>query len=142
MVALIESLLIVVVGAVAFDVDWGSPLPAGLLVVLFALVRAGAGLLVGALGGNEDHIGAITPPVGLVLGALGGCMVPLEVFSPTIRAVAHLTPHYWAVTAWQRLVFDGDGLREVAGPLIGLACFAAVFVGAAVVVLRRALARG
>ncbi len=141
-VALVESLLIVVVGAVAFDVDWGSPLPAALLVVLFALVGAGAGLLVGALGGNEDRVGAIMPPVGLVLGALGGCMVPLEVFSPTMRAIAHATPHYWAVTAWQRLVFDGAGLGDVAGPLVGLACFAAVFVGVAVLVLRRSLVRG
>lgn len=141
-VALAESLVIVGVGAVAFDVDWGHPLPAAVLVVLFALVGAGAGLLVGAVGGNEDRVGAITPPVGLVLGALGGCMVPLEVFSPTMRTIAHATPHYWAVTAWEQLVFGGDGLADVGGPLLALACFATVFVGVAAVVLRRALVRG
>ncbi len=141
-VALVESVLIVLVGSLAFDVDWGAPSPAAVLVVLFALVGAGAGLLAGAVAGNEDRVGAITPPIGLVLGALGGCMVPLEVFSPTMRTIAHVTPHYWAMSAWQRLVFDGAGFGDVAGPLAALAGFALVFVGVAVVVLRRALVRG
>lgn len=140
-VSLVESSLIVAVGALVFDVDWGAPLAAACLVAVFALVGAGAGLIVGALGGNEDRVGAITPPIGLVLGALGGCMVPLEVFSPTMLRVAHVTPQYWAMTAWQRLVFDGDSLSGIAGPLVVLAGFATVFVVAAVVALRRALVR-
>lgn len=140
-VSLVESGLIVAVGAVAFDVDWGSPLAAAALVVTFAFVGAGAGLIVGAVGGNEDRVGAITPPIGLVLGALGGCMVPLELFSPTMLRIAHVTPQYWAMTAWQRLVFDGASLSGIAGPLAVLAGFAALFVAAAVVTLRRALVR-
>lgn len=140
-VALLQSLLILVVGAFAFGVDWGSTVGAAALVFVFALVGAGAGLIVGALGGNEDRVGAITPPIGLVLGALGGCMVPLEVFSPTMRGVAHATPQFWAITAWQRLIFDGDGIGGIAVPLLVLAAFAAVFLTSAVLVLRRSLAR-
>ena len=141
-VSLLQSVLILGVGSLAFDVDWGSPVGAGALVLVFALVGAGAGLTVGALGGNEDRVGAITPPVGLVLGALGGCMVPLEVFSPTMRSAAHVVPHYWAMTVWQRLIFDGDSIGGIVGPLLVLAGFAAVFLAVAVVVLRRALVHG
>lgn len=140
-VALLQSVLILAVGAVAFDVDWGSPVGATALVLLFALVGTGAGLTVGALGGNEDRVSAITPPVGLVLGALGGCMVPLEVFSPTMRTVAHAVPQYWAMTAWQRLIFDGDGIGGIVVPLLVLTAFAAVFLTCAVFVLRRSLVR-
>jgi ABC-2 type transport system permease protein len=141
-VALLQSLLIVAVGKFAFDVDWGAPVAAAALVFVFALVGAGAGLIVGALGGNEDRVGAITPPIGIVLGALGGCMVPLEVFSPTMLGVAHLVPQYWAMTAWQRLIFDGDGIGAIAIPLLVLLGFAAVFLTGAIWALRRSLLRG
>lgn len=141
-ISLLQSVLILGVGALAFGVDWGSPVGAGALVLVFAFVGAGAGLMVGALGGNEDRVGAITPPIGLVLGALGGCMVPLEIFSPTMRSVAHVVPQYWAMTAWQRLIFDGDGIAGIAGPLLVLTGFAVVFVTGAALVLRRALVRG
>ncbi|MDO8363095.1 MAG: ABC transporter permease [Actinomycetota bacterium] len=141
-VALLQSLLILSVGSVAFDVDWGSPVGAGALVLLFSLVGAGAGLMVGALGGNEDRVGAITPPIGIVLGALGGCMVPLEVFSPTMRSVAHAVPQYWAMTAWQRLIFDGEGIGGITMPLLALAGFAVVFLTGAVLALHRSLLRG
>ncbi|MGZ4482486.1 MAG: ABC transporter permease, partial [Gaiellales bacterium] len=109
-VALVQSAIILMIGAVAFGVDWGRPLPAALLVVDFALVGCGAGLLVGAVGRDEDRVGSVTPIVGLVLGALGGCMVPLEVFPAAMSTLAHLTPHYWAVRSWQELVFHNAGV--------------------------------
>ncbi len=94
--ALAQSLIIVAIGAVAFGVDWGDPLAAGALVLVYSLVGAGAGLLIGVIGQDEDRAGAITPIVGIVLGALGGCMVPLEIFPDTMTTVAHVVPQYWA----------------------------------------------
>lgn len=136
--SLVQSGLIVGVGALLFDVDWGDPLGAALLVVAFALVGCGAGLLVGAIGKNEDRVSSITPILGLVLAALGGCMVPLEIFPPAMRTIAHVTPHYWAVEAWQRLVFDGVGVGGIAGSLGVLLAFAVVLVAIATPLLRRA----
>ncbi len=141
-VSLIQSLLIVTVGAVAFGVSWGDPLAAAVLVVVFSAVGAGAGLLVGSLGGNEDRVSAISPPAGIVLGALGGCMVPLEVFPQGMLTVARATPHYWAMTAWQQLVFDGDSIGAIALPLVVLVGFAAVFLLLATQALHRTLTRG
>ncbi len=141
-VSLVQTALIMGIGAVVFGVPWGSPVGALLLAVAFSAVGAGAGLLVGALGANEDRVSAISPPFGIVLGALGGCMVPLEIFPDVMRTVSRFTPHGWAMTAWERLVFDGDGVAAIAGPLAMLAGFAAVFLGLAVVALRRDLLRG
>jgi ABC-2 type transport system permease protein len=84
-------------------------------------------------------VGAIAPVVGIVLGALGGCMIPLEFFPPSMRAVAHVVPQFWAVTAWQRLVFDGAGIAGIAGPVGVLAAFAVVFLALAAIVLQRDL---
>lgn len=82
------------------------------------------------------------PPVGIVLGALGGCMVPLEVFPASMLTVAKAVPHYWAMKAWQRLVFDGEGLGAIAMPLLVLVGFATVFLLVAMRALHLGLTRG
>lgn len=140
--ALMQSVIILTIGGLVFGVDWGDPLAAAVLTVVFALVGAGAGLLVGVLFGNEDRVSSIGPPIGITLGALGGCMVPLEVFPAGMLTVAKAVPQYWAMTAWQRLVFDGDGLGDIAGPVLVLVGFAVLFVGLAAVRLRRMLLAG
>ncbi|MCB1001819.1 MAG: ABC transporter permease [Acidimicrobiales bacterium] len=141
-VSLLQTALIMGVGALVFGVSWGSPVAAALLAIAFAAVGAGAGLLVGSLSANEDRVSSITPPVGIVLGALGGCMVPLEIFPAGMRTVSRVVPHSWAMTGWERLVFDGAGFGAVVVPILVLAGFAAVFLGAAVVALHRDLVRG
>lgn len=141
-VALVQSVIIVAVGAVAFGVVWGDPLAAAVLVVAFALVGTGGGLLLGAVGRNEDRVGAVTPVVGLVLGALGGCMTPIEVFPPALVQVAHAIPHFWALRAWRTLIFDGGGLADIAPSLGILVGVAVVLGGSAVAVLRRDLTGG
>lgn len=138
-VSLVQSLLIVAVGGLLFGVSWGDPVAAGALLVVYAAVGGGAGLMVGALGANEDRVSAISPPLGIALGGIGGCMVPLEVFPDAMRTVAHAVPHYWAMTAWQRLVFDGDGLGAIVTPLVVLAGFALVFTWVAAWAMHRDL---
>ncbi len=138
-IALAESALILTVGALAFDVDWGDPLAAAALVAVFAAVSASAGLLIGALGRDEDKVGSLAPIIGIVLGALGGCMVPIEVFPAPMLAIAHAIPQFWAVQAWQRLIFEGAGLDGIAGPVLVLLAFAVALLGTATMALRRQL---
>jgi ABC-type multidrug transport system permease subunit len=59
-----------------------------------------------------------------------------------MRTVAHVVPQFWAVTAWERLVFDGAHLSGVIVPLVVLAGFAAVFLAFAAAALRRDLVQG
>jgi hypothetical protein len=56
--------------------------------------------------------------------------------------VAKAVPHYWAMTAWQRLVFDGDGLAAIVVPLFVLLAFAVAFLLVAARALHRGLTRG
>lgn len=137
--ALFQSAVIVLVGSLLFGVSWGSPLAATLLVFAFALVGCGAGLLVGAVGRDEDRVGTVTPILGIVLGALGGCMAPLEIFPLSMLAIARLTPHYWAVTAWQALVLEDAGALEILPSLVMLLAFAGAFLLAAALLLHRDL---
>lgn len=138
-IALLQASLIVFVGAVVFRVSWGNPLAAVVLVVVWALVGAGAGMLAGTVFRTPEQATAIGPAVGIAFGMLGGCMWPLAVVSSTMREVGHVTPHAWAVDAWTTLLSRGGTLVTIAGPLTILAGFAAVFLTLATVRLRRIL---
>lgn len=137
--ALLQSGLIVAVGAVLFGVNWGDPLAATVLVLLWALVGTGAGMLSGTLFRTPEQASAIGPPIGIAFGMLGGCMWPLELVPPALRAAGHATPHAWAVDSWTVLLAQDGGLVDIAVPLTVLAAFAVVLLAAAVHRMRRAL---
>jgi ABC-2 type transport system permease protein len=137
--ALIQSALIVTVGALLFGVHWGAPLAAAALVGLWALVGTGAGMLSGTLFRTPEQASGIGPAVGIAFGMLGGCMWPLAIVSPFMRTVGHLVPQSWAVDAWTRLVAQDGGIADIAGQLAVLAVFAAALLTLASVRLRRRL---
>ncbi len=137
--ALAQTAIIIALGALAFGVDWGDPVGAMALVLIFALVGAGAGLLLGSAVDSENTVGAASAPLALVLAALGGCMVPIEVFPEGLLMVSKATPHYWALEGWKKLMFDGAGIAEIGRQIGVLAGFAFVMLVAASFLLRRSL---
>jgi ABC-2 type transport system permease protein len=130
-VAMVQGLFIVLASAFLFDVDWGDPLGAAALAILFALVATGAGLLLGTLLQNQQQAASIGVFAGLGLAALGGCMVPLEVFPETMRRVAHLTPHAWALDGFAELIRRGGTLADILPELGMLAVYAAALLSVA-----------
>ncbi|MEX2553744.1 MAG: ABC transporter permease [Actinomycetota bacterium] len=140
-VALVQGLYIMVAILLIFRVNWGSPLAAIAIVVLFALVGAGAATLMGATFRNDQQAGGIGVVAGLVLAALGGAMMPLELFSPTMQQVAHLTPHAWALDGFAELVRREGTIVDVLPELGVLAGYAIVLLALAGWRLQRSLTR-
>lgn len=140
-VALVQGLVIMFGAGLLFGVDWGDPLGAAALLVLFALVAGGAAMLMGAVFRTEQQAAGVGVMAGLVLAALGGSMVPIELFSDTMRAVARFTPHAWANEGFAELVRRGGGLLDIAPQLGVLAAYAAVLFAAGSWLLRRTLTR-
>jgi len=138
-VALVQSVLIIVIGSILFAMNWGNVWAVITLVIVMDLVGGSAGILVGSAAKNADLVGALAPIIGVIAGAIGGCIVPLELFPSTMQTVAHLVPQFWAVDAWQHLVFDGAGVAGILPDLMVLVAFAAVFAGLSVWYLRRDL---
>lgn len=141
-VAIVQGIVIMVGSALLFGVSWGNPLGAGLLMVLFATVAGGAGLLLGAISTTTQQAIGAGILVGLGMGALGGSMLPLEFFSPTMLLVAHFTPHAWAADAFATLVRHGGTVVDIAGELAVLAGYAAVLFALGAWVLRRRILAG
>ena len=79
--------------------------------------------------------------LGLVLAGIGGGMLPLELFSDTLRTVAHVTPHAWAYEAYAELQRHDGGLVDILPQLGVLAAMAAVVLALGAWALRRSLER-
>jgi len=139
-VAMLQGLFIVVATAIGFGVSWGDPIAAGAIIVLFAAVGAGAAMVVGAVAGNAEQAAGIGVFAGLGIGAIGGAMAPPEIFPPIMDAISRFTPHRWAIDGLRELA-AGGGIAETVPQLAVLAAFAAVLLGLATWLLRRALTR-
>jgi ABC-2 type transport system permease protein len=139
LIAVIQAAVIILGSALLFGVRWGQPIAVAAVVTLFALVGAGAGILLGTLFRNEQQAVGISLLLGLGLAALGGCMVPLEVFSPTMKRVAHITPQAWGNDAFAKLVGHGASITGILPQLGVLAAYAAVLLTLATWRLRHVL---
>jgi ABC-2 type transport system permease protein len=138
--ALFQGAFIVVATALLFGVDWIDPLATGAIVVAFALVAAGAAMLVATVVSNEHQLSAVGPALGMILGLLGGTMVPIEVFPDVMRTLSHVTPHAWAMDAFHRLLLHGGGLAQVLPEVGVLLAFAVALLSLAVYRFRRTIA--
>jgi ABC-2 type transport system permease protein len=127
-VAMVQGLYIVGVTYLLFRVDWGDPWGALLILVTFSAVGAGAGMLMGALFSNDQQAGGISVVVSLGLAALGGCMLPIELFSPAMTRVAHLTPHAWALDGFAELVRRDGTVADILPELGVLTLYAIVLL--------------
>ena len=140
-IAMFQGVYIMLATALLFAVDWGNVWLAGLVLVIFSGVAAGAAMVLGSVLDNENAAVGIGIGLGLVLAALGGSMMPLEIFPDTLRTVAHVTPHAWAYEAFASLQrHDGD-LLDVLPQLAVLAAMAAALLALGSFLLRRSTAR-
>lgn len=138
-VAFIQGIYIVIGTLLLFRVDWGDPLGALSLVVVFSLVGAAAGILMGAIFSNDQQAGGLGVLVGLGLAALGGAMAPIEIFPPAMQTVAKFTPHAWAIDGFAELVRRDGAFVDILPNLGVLAAFAAGFMVLGTWRLRRVL---
>jgi ABC-2 type transport system permease protein len=127
-VAMVQGLYIVGVTYLLFRVDWGDPLGAFLILLTFSAVGAGAGMLMGSLFSNDQQAGGISVVLSLGLAALGGCMLPIELFSPAMTRVAHLTPHAWALDGFAELVRRDGTVADILPELGVLTVYAVVLL--------------
>ena len=140
-VALVQGLYIVIGTVLLFGVDWGDPLGALSIVVVFSLVGAAAGILMGAVFSNDSQAGGLGVLLGLGLAALGGCMVPIEIFPAGMQTIAKLTPHAWAIEGFSELVRRDGGLLDILPSLGVLLAFAAGLMAIGTWRLQRVLTR-
>lgn len=105
--------------------------PAGLVAVSLAAAATatGLGVLVAGLARTEAQVGGLTVLLLLTFSALGGCFVPRFIMPAWLRTAGLVTPHAWALDAYQDLLVRGYGLLDVLPKVGVLAAFAGLFFG-------------
>ena len=126
--ALLQMLLLVVIGTLLLGLKWGSS-PAGLAVLLvsFGLASVALGTMLGTFMRSESQANGASMALGMTMALLGGCWYPLELFPAAARTAAYLLPTAWAMQGLNNLLLRGaslDGVLPQAGVLLG---FAVVF---------------
>lgn len=139
--AMVQGLYIIVLTWVIFRVNWGDPLGALLLLVVFSAVGAAAGILMGATFSNDQQAAGVGVILSIGLAALGGSMLPLEFFGETLQKVAHITPHAWAMDGYSELIRRGGNTGDILLELGVLALYAVVLFALAAWRLRVAITR-
>ncbi|MBA4423156.1 MAG: hypothetical protein C0390_08670 [Syntrophus sp. (in: bacteria)] len=128
LINLIQLAVIFLVALLFMGMNFGHS-PAGLIVVSLATAAAatGLGVLVSALARTEAQAGSLTILLLLTLSGLGGCFVPRFVMRPFFRIIGLVTPHAWALDAYQDLLVRGYGLAAVLPAVAVLLGFATLF---------------
>jgi ABC-2 type transport system permease protein len=96
-------------------------------------------LLFGALFRNDQQAGSVGVVAALGLAALGGSMLPLELFTDTMKTIARFTPHAWANEAFAELLRRDGTVADILPQLGVLAGFAALFLVIATWRMRRVI---
>ena len=141
-VVAVQGLYIVFVTLIVFGVNWGDPLGAAAIMIVFGLVAAGVAMLMGSVFQNDQQAGGIGVMAGLGLAALGGAMIPIEVMPAGMQQVARMTPHAWAIDAFAVLVRQDGTIVDILSHLGVLAAFAVGALALASWRFRTVLTRG
>jgi ABC-2 type transport system permease protein len=130
--------IVLLVGIARFAFGWspaGSPLLAGLVLIVGSLAFAGLGLLMAGTLRAEATL-AVANGLYLAFLLLGGFVLPIERLPPAVGAVARLLPAA-ALSDATRAALSGSGsAQDVLGPLALLAAWAVVGIGAAVLTFK------
>jgi ABC-2 type transport system permease protein len=78
------------------------------------------------------QLNALTNAGAMLLAGLGGAVTPVELLPGWARAIAPLTPAYWAMRGFRSVLFDAGGLSSVLLPIGVLLGFSALFTLVAV----------
>ena len=107
--------------------------PEALILISLAasLTATGLGLLIAALAKTAEQISGLGTLLAVTMAALGGVMVPRYVMPDFMRTIGLISPHAWALTAYQDVLVRGYDVARILPEVGVLMGFAVVFFGVA-----------
>jgi ABC-2 type transport system permease protein len=108
--------------------------PEGLILVSVcaSLAANGLGLLLAAVGKTVEQVGGLSSLLVVTMAAVGGVMVPRFVMPEFMQTLSLVSPHAWALDAYQDILVRGYGIAQILPACGALLLFAGVFFGVAV----------
>ena len=131
--AVLQVASAVLVGTLAFDMQWGPDVPMVIAELLaWAAFCASAGLMLGSLARTDSQAAGLGLLVANVLAALGGCWWPIEITPPWMQALQNFMPTGWAMDALHKLISFEAGAASALPYVLTLLLGSAVVAGIAV----------
>jgi ABC-2 type transport system permease protein len=136
---LVQSIVILLVGWLAFRIDWGELATVAALVLTGCAVACGLAMLIGAFCRTLAQEGAIGSGIFLVLALMGGNFTGSFSSGGVATTVSRMVPNGWLLAGWDTAMRGGT-VADIALDVLVVLAFAAVFFAIAVAVLRRRFA--
>jgi len=125
---LIQIIIFWAVGILIFHADLGfSPAAVILLSILMVIMSAAFTLMLATLAKTQRSASSLAVITSLVLAPLGGCWWPLFLYPQWLQNIAHVTPHAWATTGFNKIMIFGAGFGAAVPSMIALIVFTVVF---------------
>lgn len=132
LMGMIQTALLFLVGHFWLNLHLNNS-PVGLILTALATIfcATGLGLLIATMGKTMEQIQGMTTMVLLMLGFLSGTLVPRQFLPESMQKISRITPHAWALDAYQDLILRHKSLLATL-PNIGVVMlFGVVFFGLA-----------
>jgi ABC-2 type transport system permease protein len=132
---LLGGALVLFQSSVLFLVGWlllglnvrGSMVALTVLLVGVAVCVVSFSLTLCTLARSRSQAFAYDRFITLVWTVVGGALVPIDLMPSWVRALATVTPVYWAVSGLREVIVGGAGLWRVLPSVVGLFAFSLVF---------------
>jgi ABC-2 type transport system permease protein len=132
-IAVVVQAIVFLVAIAAFGVRIeGSWIGFAAVLVAFALMTAGFGLLIATIGGTPEVTRGLAIVVTLLMVMLGGAWVPSFLFPPWLQQASLAMPTRWAVDGFDAMTWRGLGLEAAVMPVVVLLGFALAFTALAI----------
>jgi ABC-2 type transport system permease protein len=139
---MLQLLLVVAVGAAAFDVPVRGSLPLLFATgLVFLVAMLGQGLLVSVVARNQlvaTQAGFLSSLLPSLL--LSGMLFPIENMPRVLQGLSAVIPARYLVRGLRGILLKGNGVAELWPDLLAMAAFAAVVLAAATARFRRRVA--
>jgi ABC-2 type transport system permease protein len=134
---LLQGIVLLAAGRLAFGVAWGAPLSVGLALLGQVVAATGLGVLLISVIKTSKQAGPVLGGVLTMLGMLSGLFTTNIAMPAAFNRIGLLTPQGWVLTAW-KAALAGLPLAAVLVPfLVLLAMGAVMFVIGATIFRRR-----
>lgn len=130
---LVQIIIFWMFGILVFHVNMGlSPLAVIILSLLMVIMSSAFAVMLATLANTIRSASSLAVITSLILAPLGGCWWPLFLYPEWIQNFAKITPHAWAVDAFDKLMVFGANFGDAVPAMIALLVFTVIFGGLAI----------
>jgi ABC-2 type transport system permease protein len=117
-ITFVQQLLLVLLGQLAFGVDYfSSPLALFVTMLSLSMLASAFGLFISSMFRSEQAVVATTVISAQLLAAMGGAWFPLEITGASFSRVAHFLPSAWVMDSLHGIILKDWGIGDVLYPM-------------------------